>query len=183
MDIKKHAVLPICKIRPVLGYEGRYEVTNYGKVISFCCNSGERGKGRVLSRCKDRQGYIKYHISKDKKMWYTKAHTLVMEAFSGIKRPKGMQVRHLDGNCTNNYVGNLAWGSPKDNCQDAIGHGTWTRGERQGLSRLKDDQVREIKRRLANGEKGAVIGRDYGVSRFLISAIKTGASWGWLTDF
>lgn len=50
-------------------------------------------------------------------------HTLVAAAFLG-PRPEGMQVRHADGDRTNNTLGNLCYGTPKDNMQDAISHGT-----------------------------------------------------------
>lgn len=46
---------------------------------------------------------------------------------------------------------------------------------------LTREDVEVINLRLQEGEKGAVIARDFAVSQQSISAIKTGESWGWLT--
>ncbi len=47
--------------------------------------------------------------------------------------------------------------------------------------RLTEDQVREIKRRLAAGEPQAGIARDYDVTRGAIAAIDSGQNWGHVT--
>ena len=47
---------------------------------------------------------------------------LVLSAFRG-PRPEGQCCRHLNGDFTDNRLGNLAWGTPKDNAQDMIRHG------------------------------------------------------------
>ena len=44
-------------------------------------------------------------------------------------------------------------------------------------SPLTEDDVREIKRRLANGEPGTVIAEDYGVVKSTINSIKLGKTW------
>lgn len=49
---------------------------------------------------------------------------MVAEMF--IPNPNNLPVvRHLDGNPTNNVVWNLAWGTAKDNYEDAVRHGTF----------------------------------------------------------
>lgn len=52
-----------------------------------------------------------------------KVYQLVAAAFLGEK-PKGMCVRHADGDRANSHIGNLCYGTPKDNTQDSILHGT-----------------------------------------------------------
>lgn len=47
-------------------------------------------------------------------------------------------------------------------------------------ARLKPDQVREIRARLAAGESTGAIAPDYGVSAPAVRKIETGQSWGWL---
>ena len=54
------------------------------------------------------------------------------------------------------------------------------RGEDANNVSLTKGAVREIKRRLANGERGCDLALMFGVSRANISAIKVGRIWGWL---
>jgi hypothetical protein len=51
-------------------------------------------------------------------------HELVLEAFSEPRPAPWMQGRHLDGLYLNNRAVNLAWGTPAENAQDKIRHGT-----------------------------------------------------------
>jgi hypothetical protein len=50
-------------------------------------------------------------------------HHLVLQTFVS-PRPEGLLCRHLDGDCTNNNVSNLAWGTPRENYNDCIKHGS-----------------------------------------------------------
>lgn len=55
--------------------------------------------------------------------WTTQVHRIVMRAFAG-PRPEGLEVRHLDGDPTNNGLTNLAYGTPLENASDQRLHGT-----------------------------------------------------------
>lgn len=50
-------------------------------------------------------------------------HSLVAEVYLGL-RPEGQQVRHLNGDSTDNRVDNLAYGTPSENQLDSLRHGT-----------------------------------------------------------
>lgn len=50
-------------------------------------------------------------------------HQLVMLAFKG-PTPKGLEIRHLDGDHRHNAVTNLEFGTHKQNGQDMIAHGS-----------------------------------------------------------
>lgn len=52
-----------------------------------------------------------------------RVHVLVALAFHG-PRPIGMQVRHLNGNHTDNRAVNLCYGTPSENQYDRVDHGT-----------------------------------------------------------
>ena len=55
---------------------------------------------------------------------YRTVHRLVCEAFHGPP-PEGKPLAcHKDGDTLNNRADNLYWGSPEDNMQDALRHGT-----------------------------------------------------------
>ena len=104
--------------KPIPGYEGLYEISNYGRVRSYKRSS----KGKILSPCKDGSGYLFVILCKDGKTKLRRMHRLVAEAF--IPNPNNFpQVNHMDECKENNYFGNLEWCSPAYN----ISYGTRTR--------------------------------------------------------
>ena len=135
--------------RPVVGYEGLYEVSNTGQIRSFdryVKYSNGRihlHKGKVLSPIKDKDGYLQVNLCYNGKIHQIKVHRIVAQAF--IPNPNNLpQVNHKDEDKTNNSVDNLEWctvkynnnyGSRKDKARDtAIKNGYWT-GLRSGLSK------------------------------------------------
>ncbi|MDE2105320.1 MAG: HNH endonuclease [Patescibacteria group bacterium] len=106
-------------------------------------------------------------------------HRLVAEAFIHTKN-KGLHVAHLDGNKTNNCIKNLAWVTRSENEQHKIFHGKSNRGERQGRSLLKSQQVLLIRKEIKLGIKQRIIAERFGVAKSTISSISTNKSWGWL---
>jgi hypothetical protein len=101
---------------------------------------------------------------------------LVLEAFCG-PRPDGLLACHNDGNRSNNDISNLRWDTQESNVADSIRHGTWTRGEIMGASKLTEENVREIRRRRELGEKPVSIGRDFGVTGENVSAVCKRLTW------
>lgn len=111
-----------------------------------------------------------------------KIHLLVLEAFVG-ERPGSADCWHgchNDGNVQNNALSNLRWDTRLGNVRDSVEHGTISRGEKHGRSKLKEAHVAEIKERLAAGDTLKNIASDYEVSRQTISLIKKGSIWGWV---
>lgn len=88
--------------------------------------------------------------------------------------PEGMVVRHKCDNraCVN--PAHLELGTPTDNNRDMV-----NRGRRE--YKLTIDQVRTIRKRLAEGVLGKQLAEEYGVSFGLISHIKNNRTWteGW----
>jgi hypothetical protein len=98
--------------RDVVGYEGLYEVSNYGGVRRV--DNGADLRGNLNS-----YGYRVVKLSKDGKGKDFKLHQLVARAF--IPNDFGARIiNHKDGNRDNNYVDNLEWCSRKQNAQHAI---------------------------------------------------------------
>lgn len=97
-------------------------------------------------------------------------HAFVADAFLG-PRPKGNQVRHMDGNAQNNRPSNLLYGTRRDNALDKHRHGTMSN------VKLTEAQVREI---LAVPGKHGVyrhLARKFGVHDSCIASIRKGTSW------
>lgn len=91
--------------------------------------------------------------------------------------PKGMRVLHT---CDHKYCVNpdhLFLGTTKDNKDDEINKGRHAFGERQGNSKLSEDEVVQIKRLLASSFSGAEIGRMFNVTPEAIYLIKKGTNW------
>ena len=111
--------------RPVLGWEGFYEVSDQGNVrgVSRISASGNRLKEKELSPYKTTGGYWSVRLCRDSQSKQLGVHALVLEAFVG-PRPEGMEGCHNDGDTDNNTVGNLRWDTPSSNSLDRVKHGT-----------------------------------------------------------
>lgn len=107
-------------------------------------------------------------------------HRLICWAFNGAPPTNTHQAAHWDGDRLNNQAKNLRWASSKENCADTVRHGRTNRGSKAHHAKLSDASVREIKRRLVRGDRGASLAREFGVTPTCISAINTGQAWAWL---
>jgi len=140
--------------RPVVGYDGLYEVSDMGRVRTLPhtrrSRSGRTAQVRLRLirpvKLPPPHNHWTITLSRDGKRTSYPLHTLVLTAFSG-PAPSGMQCRHMDGDPDNNRLDNLQWGTPLENAADRDRHGTTARGERNGCATLSDEHVREIKSR------------------------------------
>lgn len=113
--------------RPVVGYEGRYEVSDHGRVRSLDryarTRSGQRRvPGKVLALTPTSEGYRCVNLSADGTARVCNVHVLVLTAFKG-PRPDGMEGLHADDDGAHNHHSNLRWGTPSDNARDAVTNG------------------------------------------------------------
>lgn len=92
-----------------------------------------------------------------------------------------MQAAHSCGNghllCMNPR--HLSWKTSKDNYQDAVNHGSSTRGERVGSAKLTELEVRKIKA-IGRSIPQAAVAEMFGVDRTCISLILRGKNWAWV---
>ena len=90
--------------RPVKGYEGLYEVSNFGRVKSL--NYNHTGKEKILKPFKRKDGYLQVILCRNGKGKMFSVHRLVASAF--LPNPNNLpQVNHKDEVKTNNCVSNL----------------------------------------------------------------------------
>lgn len=108
--------------KPVVGYEGRYEVSDEGNVRSLDRivrtgikhNETRIWRGRQLKRSLKHTGYYSVDLCKDGKIRSESVHRLVAEAF--IPNPEHKKVvNHINGNKADDRVENLEWVSYKEN--------------------------------------------------------------------
>ena len=92
--------------KPVIGYYGLYEVSNFGRVKSI--NYNKTGKERLMKQVVNKQGYYQVTLHKNGSMAAKKVHRLVAEAF--IPNPNNLPcVNHKNEDKTDNRVENLEW--------------------------------------------------------------------------
>lgn len=109
--------------RPVLGFEGLYEVSNLGRVKSLPRDARNRGHLLKLRPSKAYYGAVLYRDGRPRRKL---VHRLVLEAFES-PCPDGMECCHRDGNPRNNVPENLYWGTHLQNMQDRVRHGGYPR--------------------------------------------------------
>lgn len=102
----------------VKGYEGKYEVSDLGRIRSYVT-----GKARYLSAKRlTRDGYIHVSLRKNHKGREFRLNRLVAETFIG-EPPKGKDtVNHINGIKTDNRAVNLEWTSMSDQMYHAYSH-------------------------------------------------------------
>lgn len=115
--------------RPVVGYEGLYEVSSFGRVKSLPRlvrkgDSHRRVPERIVgSPNLPRSGYPKVGLWLNGKRIERAVHQLVLTAFRGVC-PDGQVACHNDGNPANNRLENLRWDTQSNNLRDEVIHGT-----------------------------------------------------------
>ena len=153
---------------PSLG--GRYLVSADGRIYS---KPRARTAGGYMKLREYTGGYWGKDIIRDGRKTWILAHWAVAEAFIG-PRPPGLEVAHLNGNPADNRVENLAYKTRAANEADKVLHGTHLRGERLPSSKLKWDQVCEIRE---SKERQIDLARKFGVGRTAIQRIQSGETW------
>jgi hypothetical protein len=105
--------------RWIPGWEGLYKASSWGRVKSMPRRTKHQLRpGKILAPGLLPTGYANVNLSRNGRPKTHYVHRLVLEAFRGPP-PEGMaECLHRDGDPMNNNIGNLAWGTPKDNARD-----------------------------------------------------------------
>lgn len=157
--------------RPVVGWEGLYEVSNMGHVRSVTRRFLDaRGRKRVfqgqpLRLIVQGKGYHatrrKVSLIHQERRILRAVHHLVLEAFVG-PRPEGYSTNHRDGDPTNNRVENLEWVTYAENNRHALATGlSKQRGATHSRAILTEDDVRCMRRLYAEGVGSTAIARRF----------------------
>lgn len=176
--------------KAIEGYEGLYEVSNFGRVKSL--NKYIKNKYGSFSLRKEKFLSINYHKTKNKKRvnchvsltkdYITKTYLVArLVGFAFVDNTENKpEINHKDGNTLNNYVNNLEWTTSSENQLHAfrIGLQKSRKGEDNNFSKLTKKEVIEIKNkyipRLYTQDR---LAKEYNVKRNTISYIVNNINW------
>ena len=156
-NVREEPPLPGEEWRKIIGVPDGYLVSNFGRVRGL--------SGRLLRPNRHRQGYLWVAIAGHHYL----VHRLVAIAF--LPNPEHKEtVNHKNLKKDDNSVNNLEWATQKENNRHARDNGAFQMTEtmKEAITRgfrLSRDQVREIRRKYASGERQCKLADEYGVSR------------------
>ena len=155
--------------RPVVGYDGYYEVSSLGRVKSVGNRKGSWKTPHILKTQDNGKGYKVVCLHRDGGYSFKTVHRLVAVAFIPNQENRS-DVNHIDGDKSNNVVWNLEWATKSENAihaRDVLGKLYFNR-------RLTDEQVIAIR---SDDRPEHVVGEEYGLSQTAINAIRTGRTY------
>lgn len=160
----------------------RYEASTKGRLRST--NYKNSGKTKLLKPADGGDGYLKTMLQNDQGGYNSwGVHKWVALAFLGEK-PDGLEINHIDGIKTNNAPDNLEYCTRSENLLHAYENGLLDtkRGSKNGMAKLTEKDVIEIREHAKNG--GKRYGRQkladrYGVSSAHIKDIVNGRRGIW----
>ena len=145
------------EIWAILPDDPRYLVSTLGRVYSRLCH-------RVLRPGRKPSGHYSVALGRGNSR---DVHHLVLIAFRG-PRPPGHEGLHTDDEGSNNRLSNLSWGTRGKNSQDK----KWNKGQKS--YKLSGDKARELKKRIARGERKSSLAKEYGIHLNTVYAISQG---------
>jgi hypothetical protein len=165
--------------RPVVRYEGWYEVSSLGRVRRIAGGKGTRGKAYVLKPWR-LHGYpvVRLYDSESRPN-NCFVHLLVARAFCETA-PNWTEVNHKDGRHDNNAASNLEWVTHSANMSHALKLGLIrlpdNRGQRSARSLLTEAAVHQI-RALHNIKSRQQLAEQFGVTMGCIDKVIYRRTW------
>lgn len=144
-------------MKDIKGYEGKYAITDDGKVWSYLSK-------KYLSGGLDTKGYYIVSLYNEGVGKTQRVHRLVLETFKPIPDMNNLQVNHINEIKTDNRIENLEWTTAQENTNHSIHKLKHRRGK-----------VRRIEQYSLDGEFIAIYpsqaeaARQLGISRYSIS--------------
>lgn len=167
--------------KDIKGYEGIYQVSNFGRIKSLSRNVYVNGHKRTLTTkiiklSEDKGGYLYCCLHKEKIKKVVKVHRVVCQEFN--RTPNGKEeVNHIDGNKKNNTPKNLEWCTRSYNMKHAFKNGLKNaKGINNTRSLLTEKEVREIRRVYKKG-LGSELASKYNVSNPCILDVVNNRTW------
>ena len=162
--------------KDIPGYEGLYKANNLGQIKSL---PRKTTKGGILTQYLDKSPRHKEYkrpmirLSKNGKTKLCRVCRLVALAF--IPNPDNKpEVNHIDCNPQNNMAKNLEWTTRKENHTHSATRLRMARGEKHGMRKLTQEQVKEIRLKKDSPKNLAI---KMGITRGSVYRIQNNRSW------
>lgn len=148
----------------------RYEISKNGIIRNL-------NNKKIKSQYVSDSGYYMVTFSYNNKSKPQRVHRLIALTF--IKNPNNYRfINHIDGNKLNNSISNLEWCTHSHNMKHAFDTGLVNNtGVKNGMSKLTEENVIQIKVMLKNGFSQQKIADKFKVSRSCILKINLGKTW------
>jgi hypothetical protein len=183
--------------KDIEGYEGLYQVSNFGRVrsldrtikIGHKLFGNMKLKGRLFKQQLDEHGYYRVGFKVNNKQKNFQTARLVAAAFipNPLNKP---QVNHIDGKPKNNHVDNLEWCTQSENNIHAYKHKLRVIGEHHievarkrftgannPSAKVSAEMVKEIRQLRNAGWRLKRISKKVNVSISYISALSRKPHW------
>lgn len=169
----------------VPGSNGRYEVSDLGRVRSVGYGTGRRLRPSPLlmtPQPSKRGGYLTIRLHYRDSRRTVRVNRLILAAFTG-QDPPDLDAAHLNGVRTDNRLCNLKWATRRENEEDKMSHGTKRCGEASNLSKLTTVDVQDIRAAYSRGgTTQAALAARYGVARRTVGDIISGRNWSHIRE-
>jgi hypothetical protein len=163
----------------IIGYEGLYQISNFGKVRSLDRKVNHPWvkvaikKGKMM-KTGIKNGYAVILLQKNGIEKHYLIHRLVALHF--IPNPENKpEVNHKNGNKLDNRATELEWATRKENHQHALNTGLnyfrlkGLRGTESPNAKLNDEIVRDIRLKFSSGKETVMnLAKKYGIDRSTI---------------
>jgi len=167
--------MPWVEWKPVVGWEGVYEVSESGLVRRVkpipnpLTGRSKQPSGIPLKMNPDGKGYLMVGLRDAGRFVTCKVAALVAAAFIG-PRPDGFEIDHKDMDKRNNSVSNLEYVTGRENMRRASLSGRCAK-------KLTAEQVSELKRLREAGWEQDQLASRFGINQSTVSRILSGARW------
>ena len=157
--------------RDIRGYEGIYQVSNFGRVKSL-----KRCREKILKPNLCTDGYLAVTLYRNGCRKNYLVHRLVAESFLPNIENK-LFVDHINGNKIDNHLENLRWATPSENQEYAISFGLIKVGCERTTAKLTADEVNYIRLNYIKGDKifgSLALAEKFSVSKSTIIKVLSG---------
>ena len=169
--------------KDIVGYEGKYLISSFGRIKSLSRMVGQ-GQGRrrlpdrVLKPTDNGDGYLNVSLCDllTGKAKTHSVHRLVARHFLALSDKP--DVNHKDSMRSNCRAGNLEYVTKQGNTDHAKAAGSFSPFQNPNMvQKLTQESVEAVRKRLALGHRQVDIAKDFSVSQSTISLVSLNKIW------